>query len=92
MPTRFLTGLAAVLASTATLGMAVPAQAQDHHWRKGERFDRRHASHYVEIDYHHNRHLKAPPRGYHWVRSGNDAVLVAISTGIIASVVANAMR
>lgn len=30
-------------------------------------------------------HLRAPPRGYHWVRSDNgDFLLVAITTGIIA--------
>lgn len=30
--------------------------------------------------------LSAPPRGYHWVQVGNDYVLAAIATGIIASV------
>jgi Ni/Co efflux regulator RcnB len=28
-------------------------------------------------------HLSAPPRGYHWVQSGSDFVLVAIATGVI---------
>ena len=32
------------------------------------------------------RHLSAPPRGYHWVQTGNDYVLAAIATGIIAQV------
>ena len=32
------------------------------------------------------------PRGYHWVRSGNDAVLVGITSGIIAAIMANAIR
>jgi len=27
--------------------------------------------------------LSAPPRGYHWVQTGSDYVLVAIATGII---------
>ena len=31
--------------------------------------------------------LNAPPRGYHYVRSGNDAVLTAVATGVIASVI-----
>ena len=31
-------------------------------------------------------HLSRPPRGQHWVRSGNDFVLIAITTGIIASI------
>lgn len=36
------------------------------------------------------RHLRQPPRGYHYVRSDNgDFLLVAISTGIIASIIAS---
>jgi len=35
------------------------------------------------------RHLRQPPRGYHYVRSDNgDYLLVAITTGIIASILA----
>jgi Ni/Co efflux regulator RcnB len=30
--------------------------------------------------------LSAPPRGYHWVQTGGDFVLIAIATGIIASI------
>lgn len=62
-----------------------------HRFRRGERFDRAHAWNYREIDYRHYRGLRAPPRGYRWVRNGNDAVLVAISTGIVASVIAGAI-
>jgi len=65
-----------------------------HGWQRGQRFDRRHAQNYREIDYrqYRGRHLYAPPRGYHWVRSGNDAVLVAVSSGIIGAVLAGALR
>ena len=65
-----------------------------HGWQRGQRFDRRHATNYREIDYRQfrGRHLYAPPRGYHWVRSGNDAVLVAVSSGIIGAVLAGALR
>jgi Ni/Co efflux regulator RcnB len=28
--------------------------------------------------------LNAPPRGYQWVQSGSDYLLVAVATGIIA--------
>ena len=28
--------------------------------------------------------LRTPPRGYHWVQTGGDYVLIAIATGIIA--------
>jgi Ni/Co efflux regulator RcnB len=34
-------------------------------------------------------HLRQPPRGYHWVRAGNDYVLAAIATGLIADVILN---
>jgi Ni/Co efflux regulator RcnB len=62
------------------------------HWRRGERFDRRYAQNYREIDYRRYRGLRAPPRGYHYVRSGNDALLVGVTSGIIASVIAGAIR
>jgi Ni/Co efflux regulator RcnB len=61
-------------------------------WRRGERFDRRYAQNYRQIDYRQYRGLRAPPRGYHYVRSGNDAVLVGITSGLIAAVVAGAIR
>lgn len=31
-------------------------------------------------------HRLTPPRGYHWVQTGGDYVLIAITTGIIASI------
>jgi Ni/Co efflux regulator RcnB len=34
-------------------------------------------------------HLSAPPRGYHWVQTGGDYVLVAIATGIILQLMLN---
>ena len=37
---------------------------------------------YVVEDWRGHR-LSAPPRGYHWVQSGGDYLLVAITTGII---------
>ena len=34
-------------------------------------------------------HLRQPPRGYHWIRSDNgDFLMVAVTTGIIASIIA----
>lgn len=41
----------------------------------------RHRNYVVDDWRSHN--LSAPPRGYHWVQSGADYVLVAIATGII---------
>ena len=44
-------------------------------------------SNYVVNDY--GRYgLRAPPRGYHYVRSGNDVVLAAVAGGLITAVIA----
>ena len=44
-----------------------------------------HSRHYV-VDNWRSHRLSAPPRGHHWVQVGNDYVLAAIATGIIANV------
>ena len=69
-----------------------PTRQQHRNWKRGERFDSRYARNYRQVDYRKYRHLKAPPRGYRYVQSGNDAVLVGITSGIIAAVIANAIR
>ena len=42
--------------------------------------------HYVVRDWRGHR-LGPPPRGYHWVQTGADYVLIAIGTGLIAQAV-----
>jgi Ni/Co efflux regulator RcnB len=61
-------------------------------WGKGQRFDRRYAQNYRVISSPRAYRLQPAPRGYHWVQSGNDAVLVGITSGIVASVLANMIR
>jgi Ni/Co efflux regulator RcnB len=62
-------------------------------FRKGQRFDRRYARNYQVVDYHrYGKRLKAPPRGYHYVRSGNDVLLVGVTSGIVAAVVSGVFR
>jgi Ni/Co efflux regulator RcnB len=64
-------------------------------WAKGQRFDSRYAQNYAPINNwqaYRGRRLYAPPRGYHWVRSGNDAVLVAVAGGVIGAVLAGAFN
>jgi Ni/Co efflux regulator RcnB len=63
-----------------------------HAWRKGERFESRYAQNYRVISSPRQYRLRDAPRGYRWVQSGNDAVLVGITSGLIASVLANAIR
>ncbi|WP_422345426.1 RcnB family protein [Parasphingorhabdus sp.] len=60
-------------------------------WVKGQRFDRRHAVNYRVISNPRAYRLATAPRGYHWVRSGNDAVLVGVTSGIIGAVIGNAL-
>jgi Ni/Co efflux regulator RcnB len=68
---------------------ATPAS---HRWAKGQRFDRSRATNYRVVNNYRDYRLSAPPRGYHWVRSGNDAVLIAITSGLIGAVVGSAIR
>lgn len=70
---------------------ATPAPSA-RHWAKGQRFDRNHATNYRVVNNYRDYRLSAPPRGYQWVRSGNDAVLIAITSGIIGAVIGNAIR
>ena len=61
-------------------------------WRKGQRFDARQARNYRQVDYRQYRGLRAPPRGYRYVQSGNDALLVGATSGIIAAIFAGVLR
>lgn len=61
-------------------------------WNRGDRFDSRYARNYRVISSPRNYRLHDAPRGYRWVQSGNDALLVGITTGVIASVLANAIN
>ena len=63
------------------------------HWKRGQRFDHRYATNYRVVSNYRSYHrLYTPPRGYHWVRSGNDAVLVAITGGLIGAVIGGAFN
>lgn len=55
-----------------------------HEYYRGDRFPAEYRSrHYVVNDWRAHQ-LSAPPRGYQWVQSGNDYLLIAIASGIIA--------
>jgi Ni/Co efflux regulator RcnB len=58
-------------------------------WERGRALppEYRDRGHYV-TDYRTYR-LREPPRGYRWVRADNDFILVAVTTGLIADIVAN---
>ncbi|SFS12503.1 RcnB family protein [Sphingomonas jatrophae] len=67
-------------------------QVQYRTWQRGQRFESRYARNYRVISNPRQYRLHDAPRGYRWVQSGNDAVLVGIASGIIASVLANTIR
>ena len=67
-------------------------QNRYHKWNKGDRFNSRYATNYRVIGSPRDYRLYNAPRGYHWVRSGNDAVLVGITSGIVSAIIANAIR
>jgi Ni/Co efflux regulator RcnB len=56
-------------------------------WRRGDRLPRYYRDQYVVVDY--RRHgLRAPPRGYHYVRDDRgDYLLVGIATGVILGLI-----
>lgn len=59
-------------------------------WRRGERLPSYYRSRYVVVNDWNNRHLRRPPRGYHYVRDDRgDILLVAVATGLIASIIAS---
>lgn len=61
-------------------------------WQRGQQFNRSFAPNYRQIDYraYQQRGLYAPPRGQQWVQSGNDAVLIALASGLIGAVIGGA--
>jgi Ni/Co efflux regulator RcnB len=78
-----------------THAVTSPARPSFRRWNKGQRFDNRYAQNYRVVNnwqQYRGRRLYAPPRGYHWVRSGNDAVLVAITGGLIGAVIGGAFN
>jgi Ni/Co efflux regulator RcnB len=52
-------------------------------WHKGGRMPPAYNQRQYVVDDWRGHHLSAPPRGYHWVQTGGDYVLVAIATGVI---------
>ena len=55
----------------------------DHEFRRGDRLPPQYHNRQYVVDDWRGHNLSAPPRGYHWVQSGSDYVLVAIATGVI---------
>ena len=65
-------------------------QVAKQNWRKGQRFDSRYARNYAVVYNPRAYGLNTAPRGYRWVQSDNDLILVSIASGIIGAVIAGA--
>jgi Ni/Co efflux regulator RcnB len=64
-----------------------PAGYYEHSWRRGERLPVAYYQRPYVIAEYRDCGLRAPPRGYHWVRVNGDAVLAAVATGIVLDTV-----
>ena len=61
----------------------------EHNFYRGGRLPPSYRSRQYVVDDWRGHRLSAPPRGYHWVQAGGDYVLVAITTGVILSILLN---
>ena len=61
----------------------------DHQFHRGDYLARDYNHRQYVVDDWRGHHLSAPPRGYHWIQTGGDYVLVAIATGIIMELFLN---
>lgn len=56
-------------------------------WHRGGHVPAQYRDRQYVVDNWRAHHLAPPPRGYHWVQVGNDYVLAAIATGLIAQLI-----
>jgi Ni/Co efflux regulator RcnB len=61
----------------------------DHSFYRGARLPGEYRNRQYVVDDWRGHRLSAPPRGYQWVQTGGDYVLVAIATGIILQLLLN---
>jgi Ni/Co efflux regulator RcnB len=72
---------------TADFNSGYDGAGPNHDLRRGERLPSRYRTRQYVVDNYRMHRLSAPPRGYHWVQTGPDYVLVAAATGLIAQIV-----
>jgi Ni/Co efflux regulator RcnB len=58
----------------------------NHSYHKGDRLSAEDHNKKYEVADWRSRNMREPPTGYHWVRSGDDFVLAAVATGVIADI------
>ncbi len=65
-----------------------PRGYQTRQWSYGQQMPAYYRSNQYVVSNYGQYGLRAPPRGYHYVRSGDDVVLAAIAGGLITAVIA----
>jgi len=65
-----------------------PRGYQQRDWSYGQRMPSYYRSNQYVVNDYSRYGLRAPPRGYHYVRSGDDVVLAAVAGGLIVAVIA----
>jgi Ni/Co efflux regulator RcnB len=71
--------------SMAPMGHEQPHMAMSHQWHHGDRFN----GHREVVTNWDRYHVRRPPAGYEWVHDGNQLVMIAIGTGLVASALVN---
>lgn len=66
-------------------------RGRSHNWSRGQRMGYNDWQRAQQVDYRTYR-LRQPPRGYEWRRSNDRFLLVAVATGLIASVILSSGR
>ncbi len=64
----------------------VQQRYQAKRWNRGERVNN--WRNYQRVDHRRHAQLRTPPRNHQWVKVNNDYLLIAIGSGLIASVIA----
>ena len=67
-----------------------PAGYVQRSWAYGQRLPASYRTRTYVVNNYGSYGLRAPPRGYQYTRVGNDVVLTAVATGLIASVLSGA--
>lgn len=65
-----------------------PRGYQARNWSYGQRLPSQYRTRTYVVNNYAHYGLRAPPRGYEYVRTGNDVVLAAVATGLITAVIA----
>jgi Ni/Co efflux regulator RcnB len=61
----------------------------EHNFYRGGRLPAQYRAHQYVVNDWRGHGLRTPPRGYQWVQTGGDYVLVAIATGVILELLLN---